>query len=207
MTNRVGPLALALVVLASSTPGALAQGARENTERKYPAIPVPLPDSEELALAMTAAPSEISARATVYAVKAGRIVVLRAGTNDCGCVVTRDLHPGSQYPICFDVEGTRTMLQRELMELRLRSLGTSEQDVEQQVAKAYDDGTLHHPERMAVAYMMSPMQVLFSTAYEGGARVGSWHPHLMIASPGISARGFGMAEPSAVGAFSVGSEG
>ena len=47
----------------------------------YPIKPEPLADSVEIALALSAAPDELSRGATVYAVKDGKTITLRAGTN------------------------------------------------------------------------------------------------------------------------------
>lgn len=173
-------------------------------ETRYPTRPAVLPDSEEIALAMTAAPPEISGSATVWSVRGGREVVLRQGTNGAACLVARDLHPGSLYPICFDAEGARTRLVRELMELRLRMAGDSEADVRRKVAAAFADGTLIRPTAMSVTYMMSPRQVLFSTPDSTGRRVGAWWPHLMIMGPGLSRANLGIPDAAGVAAFQVG---
>jgi hypothetical protein len=170
----------------------------------YPVIPAPLPDSVEIALALTAAPEEISGRASVHAIRRGREVRLREGTNGVACMVARDLHEGSLYPICFDAEGARTRLRRELMELRLRLAGDSEPDIRRQVEEAYRTGALAMPKAMSVVYMMSPKQVLFSSPFADGRRVGAWWPHLMIMGPGLSARNLGLAENSTITTFMVG---
>src|SRR6185436_5004064 len=117
------PVVLVPVVSASV---AGAQGAPGG----YPVKPVPLPDSVEIALAVSAAPPELSNQATVYAVRDGQVLTLRRGSNGSACVVARDLHGGSLYPICYNAEGARTVLARELLEVRLRSLGASEDSVE-----------------------------------------------------------------------------
>jgi hypothetical protein len=173
-------------------------------QERYPARPAPLPDSVEVALAMTAAPHEISSRATIYAVRDGREVRLREGTNGVACMVGRDLHPGSLYPICFDAEGARTRLRRELMELRLRLAGDPEPEIRRQVEEAYRTGALEMPTAMSVAYMMSSQQVLFSSPLADGRRVGAWWPHLMIMGPGLSARNLGLADSSSVTTFTIG---
>src|SRR5262245_26365455 len=82
----------------------------------YPSPPRPLPEAEEIALAISAAPDEISGRADIYVLRGTEFVKARAGTNGCACMVGRDLHEGSRYPICFDQEGAKTMLKREIME-------------------------------------------------------------------------------------------
>ena len=173
----------------------------------YPAKPVPLPDSLEVALAMTAAPAVVSAKATVYAVRDGRVITLRKGTNSASCMVSRDLHPGSVYPMCFDAEASRTALQRELLQNRLRSEGKSEDAVRAATTDAYKQGTLKEPTRIAVTYMMSPRQVLFTSASADGVRAGRWWPHLMIAAPKLDAATLGLDPGVQAESFSVDADG
>lgn len=170
----------------------------------YPVIPRVLPDSEEIVLARSAAPAEISAAASVYTVRGGRAVELRAGTNGCSCMVARDLHEGSLYPICFDVEGTKSVLPRELMELSLRSMGRSEDDVIKAVDAAYQSGSLLSPASLAIAFMMSDRQVLFSSPLAEGVRVGSWHPHVMLYVPNATPDQLGLRADSRVSVIAIG---
>jgi len=163
----------------------------------YPVKPVPLPDSAEISLAVSAAPAELSSRATVYAVRDGQVLTLRRGSNGSACMVARDLHGGSLYPICYNPEGARTVLARELLEVRLRSLGASEDSVERAVAAGYASGQLETPTSLALAYMMSPRQVLFSNPRADGRRVGAWHPHLMFYVPGATPSVFGLTSENA----------
>jgi hypothetical protein len=107
-------------------------------------------------------------------------------------MVARDLHGGSLYPICFNAEGARTVLKRELMEVRLRSLGVAEDSIDRAVDAAYARGELESPRVLALAYMMSPRQVLFSKPERDGRRVGAWHPHLMFYVPGAIPEMFGL---------------
>ena len=160
----------------------------------YPVKPVPLADTAELALAISAAPSELSRNATVYTVRDGKVTTIRQGTNGSACMVARDFHAGSLYPICFNPEGTRTVMKRELMQLRLRTLGVAEDSIDRAVDAAYARGELEAPREMALAYMMSPRQVLFSNSGATGRRVGPWHPHLMFYVPGATPAKFGLAE-------------
>src|SRR6185295_15905510 len=104
--------------------------AASSAQAPYPTPPRPLGEAEEIALAVTAAPSEISGKADVYVLRGTDFVKAKAGTNGCACMVGRDSHDGSRYPICFDQEGARTLLFREIMESSLRAKGVSEGDVE-----------------------------------------------------------------------------
>jgi hypothetical protein len=171
----------------------------------YPAIPTPLADTEEIALARSAAPPEISDSATVLAVRYGMVRILRRGSSGSVCMVSRDGHPGSSYPTCFNPEGARTSMQRELLENTLRSLGVAEDSVHRAVDAAYAAGTIELPSRFAIAYMMSPRQVLFSSPARDGVRVGAWHPHVMIYSPNTNALDIGLArEGPAAGVIQLG---
>ena len=179
----------------------------QSTPSAYPAKPVPLPDSIEIVLATSAAPAELSSYATVYAVRDGKVLTLRAGTNGSSCMVARDSHAGSLYPICYNPEGTRTVLKRELMQVRLRTLGVAEDSIDRAVEAAYKSGELEIPKDVALAYMMSPQQVLFSSARKEGRRVGAWHPHLMLYVPGATPAKLGLSDSGTGDPIQVGSPG
>jgi hypothetical protein len=80
-----------------------------------------------------------------------------------------------------------------MMETSLRAQGFTEEEVKTRVTDALASGRLARPARPALAYMMSPKQVLFSSAAADGRRVGAWHPHVMIAGVNISAEQVGLA--------------
>ena len=165
----------------------------------YPSKPVPLPEAQEIALARSAAPKEVSAEATVYILRPSGPAVAQQGTNGFTCIVSRDLHPGSLYPMCFDPEASRTVFPRQLMELRLRFEGKTEAQVKEAVQAAIADRTLPTPTKSAITYMMSPHQVLFSSPEAEGQRVGAWYPHLMIVAPGATAESLGLGADNMLG--------
>lgn len=181
--------------------------ASQTTKPGYPVPPRSLGEAEEISLAMTAAPEEISARADIYVLLGTEYVKARAGTNGCSCMVGRDLHEGSRYPICFDQEGTRTTLLREIKQSSLRAKGTSEDEIKRLVEAAYKSGELRMPARPAMAYMMSPQQVLFSSPLAEGRRVGPWWPHLMLMMPGLDPAQLGLADSSKVDVIQIHREG
>ena len=172
-------------------------------QTRYPTPPRSLGEAAEIALALTAAPSEISGNADVYVLRGTDFVKARAGTNGCACVVGRDSHDGSRYPICFDQEGARTMLFRELMEGSLRASGNSEEKVNALVEAAYKSGQLALPTKSSIAYMMSSQQVLFSTPNADGVRVGAWSPHIMLMLPGVAPDQLGLAHDSKVDVIQI----
>src|SRR5574341_450707 len=174
-------LAVSSLLIAFASSNALAQTGGEKPG--YPVPPRALPEAEEIALARSAAPDEISSGADIYVLRGTEYVKAHAGTNGCACMVARDLHEGSRYPICYDQEGARTSLWREIMEGSLRAKGLSEVEVQRRVAAAYASGQLRRPAKASLAYMMSSGQVLFSSPNEDGVRVGAWSPHVMLMLP------------------------
>jgi hypothetical protein len=182
----------------------LAQATQLKSE--YPIPPRTMPEAEEIVLALSAAPAEISSKADVYVLRATGFAKVRRGTNGCACMVSRDLHAGSRYPICFDGEAAKTSMPREIREVSLRAKGMSEAAVKTNVEAALASGELPKPTRPAVSYMMSPKQVLFSSPFANGVRIGAWSPHLMLTMPGITRRQLGVAADSKVDAFSLSDE-
>jgi hypothetical protein len=175
-----------LALLALTHPATAQEGAR------YPVRPVSLPDSVEIALAMSAAPEEVSSRADVYALRGTAFEKIRPGTNGTACMVARDYHPGSLYPICFDQEGARTLMLREMREVSLRAQGVPESRIDVMVQAELTSGKLPGATKPALAYMMSPRQVLYSSPDSTGRRVGQWYPHVMMANVGITKEQLGL---------------
>jgi len=170
----------------------LVTSARAQDAARYPVRPTSLADAEEIALAMTAAPEEVSSRADIYALRGTRFEKIRPGTNGTACMVARDYHPGSLYPICFDQEGVRTLMLREMREVSLRAEGVPESRIDSLVQQELESGKLPRATKTALAYMMSPRQVLYSSADSTGRRVGQWFPHVMMANVGISKEQLGL---------------
>lgn len=174
---------------------------------QYPTPPKPLGEDIEIALAMTAAPAEITSAADVYVLRGTEYVKAKSGTNGVACMVARDLHEASRYPICFDREGAKTTMYREMMEGSLRAKGKTEDEVQRAVDDALAKGELRLPSKTAVAYMMSPQQVLFSSATADGRRVGPWSPHLMLLMPEVAPDQLGLAAESKVDVIQIYSKG
>jgi hypothetical protein len=172
-------------------------------QESYPVPPRPLADAEEIPLATSAAPAAISSAAAVYAVRGTGAVQLRTGTNGVICMVSRDLHGGSAYPICYDAEAARTVMKREVLENVLRASGKSEDEVRERVRAGFADGSLPHPTKPAISYMMSPRQVLFSDPGSAGRRVGAWSPHLMISMPNLTTSQLGLDSTSNVDVLQI----
>lgn len=142
----------------------------------------------EIALARSAAPASVSAGATVLALERDGYVVAEEGTTDVTCFVSRDWEE-SLEPLCFDAEGSRTILKIQLRRAELRQRGLSPAEIEADIADGLRTGRLRLPTRPAVGYMMSSEQVLIAP---DGRNVGAWRPHVMIYYPYLEGSDLGL---------------
>lgn len=202
MSSSIGAGLVRVVAFALCASQALSAQTQQS-KPSYPVAPRSLGESEEISLAVSAAPEEVSGLADVYVLRGTEYVKARAGTNGCACMVGRDLHDGSLYPICFDQEGAKTSLWREIKAGTLRAQGRSEDEVRRAVDAAFASGELRLPAKASMAYMMSPRQVLFSSPDADGVRVGAWSPHVMLMLPGVPPSQLGLTDRSRVGVIQI----
>lgn len=154
-------------------------------------LPPLLPDSVEVPLALSAAPPEISAGAAVWALRPHGYERVTEGTTGWTCLVERD-HPESLAPLCYDPEGTRTILPAVLRLEALRMGGMTWRQAADSVEALFASGGLERPARPVLAYMLSKEQRLHATPE--GPPVGAWKPHIMVYWPGLSAEALALPE-------------
>jgi len=178
---------LILLLLAGLPTLALAQRATAGRPGPRPLMP----RDREIALARSAAPAEVSGKATVLILTDQGYVVAEPGSNGVTCVVLRG-HPESVEPVCYDPEAAATILPIELRKNQLFGQGKSAADVEREVSAGLLSGRYRLPRRPAMTYMMSAGQVLYS---DEGQRVGNWQPHLMLYIPYVTGADLGLGDP------------
>ena len=144
-------------------------------------------ETEEVRLAATAGPEVITSGATYYVLRSGGYTLASAGSNGFHCFVERSwsgptpdnartFDPKVKAPHCINPEGARTTMKEMFMVAELAMAGTSPEQIESTVDRAFSDGTLTLPTELSLTYMMSKHQWL-------GDRVGAWHPHVMLWIP------------------------
>src|ERR1700685_2271341 len=107
-----------------------------------------VPRERQIALAESAAPAEVSSKATIYILGPKGDEKAREGTNGFSCFVGRHFVKPTETtvePACFDAEGSRTILLVYLHSEELRSSGKSEADIKKDVADGYKDGRYKYP--------------------------------------------------------------
>jgi hypothetical protein len=159
---------------------------------RYPALSEYLMAKDaEVALAKSAAPSNISDRATIKILTASGYQVADQGSNGFVCIVMRgwsaptytpaqfrDLvyDPTVTAPICFDPIASRTVMPFYELRSKLAMKGKTPDQIAEGVQAAYARGELPKREGVSFAYMWSADMNLASG-------VGHWHPHMMVFSP------------------------
>jgi hypothetical protein len=147
-----------------------------------------MPRDAEVALARTAAPAAISARARVWVLTAQGYVVADSGSSGVNCYVGRPW-PASVEPHCLDEEASATVMPILMERVKLYMQGKDAGAVDGEIAAAVVAGRFRLPRRPAMTYMMSAAQNLITG---DGNAVGAWQPHLMIYYPYLSAEGVGL---------------
>jgi hypothetical protein len=151
-----------------------------------PAYDFSLSREERIKLAESAAPPEISGKATVYVLERSGYVKLRDGSNGFTCFVDRQT-PWNSEPTCFDAEGTSTTLQSRLFAEQERAKGKSEDQIRAAIDKGYRSGRFKAPGKPGIVYMMSDSIYLYV-----GNKLVLAPPHLMFYAPYATEKDIGM---------------
>jgi hypothetical protein len=144
--------------------------------------------SDEMRLARSAAPVEITKDARIYVLDHDHYVVAEPGHSTMSCMVIRS---GSSVvsPECGDAEADASALAVERFRTEERLAGRSLADIDQAVKDGLAAGRFRAPKRPALVYMMSPMQQLTNPA---GKPIGKWMPHVMVYYPFLSDSDLGL---------------
>jgi uncharacterized glyoxalase superfamily protein PhnB len=197
MTEKASSLALA------APRGTAPTSSNENAEKtdsdpraqvaaRYPPLSEYLmPRDAEIALAESAAPANISGRATIKVLTDSGFQIAREGDNGFVCMVMRgwsaptytpaqlrDLVYDAKVraPICFDPGASRIVMPYYELRSKLGMQGKTPDQIAEGVQAAYAKGEMPKRDGVTFAYMWSADQNL-------GSGVGHWHPHMMVFAP------------------------
>jgi hypothetical protein len=135
-----------------------------------------LPRDLEMRLAVNALPRQLRDGAAILALESGGYVKVRPGNNPFTCIVSR--RGGNFYPVCFDEEGTRTILPAYTDDAVLRLKGLSNEEIERQLAAGFESGRYRPPARPGIAYMLSPATYMLNSG-----KLTRIPPHTMFYAP------------------------
>jgi hypothetical protein len=162
-------------------------------EKPKPAYDFSLPRDERIKLAESAAPPEISGKATVFLLEPSGYVKIREGTNGFSCFVDRQT-PLNLEPTCFDAEGSRTTLPTRIFAEELRGKGKSEEEIQVAIEEGYKFGKFRAPQKPGIVYMMSDSGYLYIADQNKLIHI---PPHLMFYAPYATDKDIGFPPPAA----------
>jgi hypothetical protein len=125
-----------------------------------------MPEALESRYALSALPPHLRDGATVYLLNPEKgYVVSRKGTNGFSCIVvrsdwqfpTRPFRDDIFCPVCFDAEGSKTLMQDYVTAAGLRARGMESQQVHEEITKKFGTAAYPNPARVGVAYMIAPI--------------------------------------------------
>jgi hypothetical protein len=183
-------VSFAVIVGIDYTASMLPQTAADTRANTIIARPLPelLARAKEIDLALSAAPAHLRKGAAVYVLECNGFVKVRDSTNGFTCIVNRD-HPLNQKPVCFDAEGTATVLPKILRVGELLMQGKPMSKIDGEIAEGFRNGKYISPRRPGVAYMLSG-DIRNFNPHTG--KVESFPPHVMFYAPNLTNADLGM---------------
>jgi hypothetical protein len=152
----------------------------------------------EIAMARSAAPPSVSAKAEVLVLGRQGYVQAAPGSNGFVCMVQRAWfagleddafwNPKLRAPICFNRQGARSVLPVFLKRTTWALAGVSKADILARTRAAAAAGQIAKPEIGTMGFMMSRQ------GYLSDAANGPWHPHLMFFMPRMPTADWGANE-------------
>jgi hypothetical protein len=177
----------AVILLSAVTILGSAQG-----QAQYPPLgDYMMPQDAEIALAKSAAPANLSDRATIKIFNGSGFEVAIEGDNGFVCMVMRAwsaptytpvafldfvYYAPLRAPICFNPVAAETMMLYYELRTELGLQGKNPDEIADGIESAYAKGELPRIETVSFAYMWSADQDL-------GPGIGHWHPHMMVFTP------------------------
>jgi hypothetical protein len=150
-----------------------------------------LPREDRIKLAESAAPPEISGKATVYLLERTGYVKVRDGINGFSCFVDRQTLLNLE-PTCFDAEGSATTLPSRLFVEEERGKGKSEEQIQGELDEGYKTGKFKAPGKPGIVYMMSDNGFLLVPKTKQIVHI---PPHLMFYAPYATDKDIGSPPP------------
>jgi len=162
-------------------------------DKPKPAYDFSLPREERIKLAESAAPPEVSGKATVYLLERSGYAKVREGENGFSCFVDRQT-PLNLEPTCFDAEGSATTLPTRIFTEEHRAKGEPEEQIQTQIDANYKSRKFLPPRKPGIVYMMSDSGVLYIAEKNVLVHI---PPHLMFYAPYATDKDLGSPPPAA----------
>jgi len=148
-----------------------------------------MPESLEIRFALSAAPPHLRDNATTYVLDPAKGYLLRQkGTNGVSCIVVRSdwqfdepFRDDIFWPVCYDAEGSKTLLQDYFLAAEMRARGMDAMRVHREIIQKFKTRSYPNPSRTGVAYMIAPLM----RGYVSSGVATMNMPHYMFYAPNL----------------------
>jgi hypothetical protein len=165
--------------------------------QKNPQLPVPpveLSRADQIRIAKSAAPEDLSKNAKVWVLENGHYIVAVQGTSGMGCTIIRT-RPNELTPQCGDAEADATILTIYRFWTEQRLAGKTQDEIKAEVKSRLTSGQLRAPQHPALIYMTSSVQVISDPNGENRTH---FIPHLMIFYPNMQKKAMEIPESNSM---------
>ena len=165
--------------------------------QKNPPPPLPpaeLSTADQIRIAKSAAPEDVSKDAKVWVFENGHYVVAVQGTSGMACAIFRE-RPNSLVPLCGDAEADATVMAISRFQTEERLAGKTQEQIKAEVESGMASGRFRAPQRPAMTYMTSSAQVITDPKGEHPTR---FLPHVMVFYPKMQAKAMGIVESNSM---------
>lgn len=145
----------------------------------------------EEALALSALPTELRDRASVYVWRDGEFVRTIDSDGGFHCIVQRN-HPDAIIPECVTASGEDSILKGIFVQTKMAADGMSAEQIAEKAAAMIDSGEIPGPAEPGVNYMMSAYNLIYNPAVGSIVNVG---PHTMFFAPDATNEAIGGSFP------------
>lgn len=118
------------------------------------AFSIALDKDKEIEMALSAVPENMRADSGVYILGPKGYAKVRDSKNGFHCLVERE-GEGTLGPICYDAEGSQTLMLAAFETAELALTGKSQEEIDKQIDADFKSGKLIAPRKFGIVYMLS----------------------------------------------------
>jgi hypothetical protein len=145
------------------------------------------PRDVQIALARSAAPPEVSGKATIYVLGAKGYEKAVEGSNGFSCIIDREF-VDTMEPECYDAEGSKSTLLVRMFVEKSRAEGKKAEQIDAAVEAGYKSGKFRAPGKPGIVYMLSPHNHVFDPESK---KIIEFPGHLMFYAPYLTEKEVG----------------
>lgn len=161
---------------------------------QLPVPPAEMSRADQIRLAKSGAPEDLSKNAKVWVLENNHYVVAEQGSPGMACTLLRN-QPNELTPQCGDAEAEATVMPIFRFTTEQRLAGKTQDQIRAEIKSGLASHQFRIPQRPALVYMTSSAQVISDTA--GQSRT-HFLPHLMVFYPDLPQQAMALPESNSM---------